>query len=56
MTKNPSPNKELFNKGDAKKLADLYTDDAVNHQVTQSPVYEKDAIRKCLKMNFQMLT
>jgi ketosteroid isomerase-like protein len=34
-----------FNAGDADRLAELYHDDAVNHQVTQQPVEGRPAIR-----------
>jgi uncharacterized protein (TIGR02246 family) len=36
---------ERFNAGDAAGLADLYHDDAVNHQVTQEPIEGRNAIR-----------
>lgn len=36
---------EAFNRGDADALAALYADDAVNHQVAESPVEGKAAIR-----------
>jgi ketosteroid isomerase-like protein len=37
---------ELFNAGDADALAVLYHDDAVNHQVAESPVQGRVAIRE----------
>lgn len=43
---------DIFNSGDAEKLADLYTDDAVNHQVTNAPVEGKKAIRKMFEEEF----
>lgn len=43
---------EIFNTGDAKKLADLYADDAVNHQVTNAPVSGKQAIRGMFEEEF----
>ena len=36
---------ELFNAGDADALAALYHEDAVNHQVAESPVEGRSAIR-----------
>jgi predicted enzyme related to lactoylglutathione lyase/ketosteroid isomerase-like protein len=36
---------ELFNAGDADALAELYSEDAVNHQVAQEPVEGREAIR-----------
>ena len=41
-----------FNAGDAARLADLYSDDAVNHQVTQEPVKGKNAIRSMFQREF----
>jgi ketosteroid isomerase-like protein len=37
---------ELFNAGDAFALATLYHEDAVNHQVPESPVKGRSAIRE----------
>ena len=37
---------EAFNKVDIDGLAELYADDAVNHQVVAEPVKGKEAIRK----------
>jgi ketosteroid isomerase-like protein len=36
---------ELFNAGDAVALAALYHEDAVNHQVAETPVKGRSAIR-----------
>jgi ketosteroid isomerase-like protein len=41
-----------FNAGDADGLADLYHQDAVNHQVTQEPVEGRDAIRAMFRRDF----
>lgn len=41
-----------FNAADAAALADLYADDAVNHQVANEPVYGKPAIRKMFEAEF----
>ena len=43
---------EQFNAADADGLADLYHDDAVNHQVTQDPVEGRDAIRAMFEREF----
>lgn len=43
---------ETFNTGDADALAELYTDDAVNHQVANEPVAGKAAIRKMFADEF----
>ena len=36
---------ELFNIGDAEKIAELYHQDAINHQVTNPEVVGKYAIK-----------
>lgn len=41
-----------FNAGDADGLADLYHEDAVNHQVVQAPVVGKAAIRAMFEREF----
>lgn len=41
-----------FNDGDAEKLAELYSDDAVNHQIANEPVVGRDAIKKMLADEF----
>ncbi|MEM1019560.1 MAG: nuclear transport factor 2 family protein [Pseudomonadota bacterium] len=41
-----------FNAGDAEGLAELYSDDAVNHQVTQQPVIGKNAIKSVFEQEF----
>jgi len=43
---------EIFNQGDAEALADLYHDDATNHQVANDPVAGKEAIRSMFKSEF----
>ncbi len=40
-----APPIERFNARDATGLAELYHDDAINHQVTQGPVEGREAIR-----------
>lgn len=36
---------EIFNRGDADAIAELYAEEAVNHQVANDPVVGKDAIK-----------
>jgi limonene-1,2-epoxide hydrolase len=43
---------ELFNQADAKGLAELYHDDAINHQVANEPVIGKATIRKMFEEEF----
>ena len=43
---------ELFNKADATGLAELYHDDAVNHQVANEPIVGKQAIQKMFEDEF----
>ena len=43
---------ELFNKADSIGLAELYHDDAVNHQVANEPVEGKAAIRSMFEREF----
>ncbi|UII30685.1 nuclear transport factor 2 family protein [Fulvivirga ulvae] len=43
---------QLFNQGDAIKLAGLYHTDAVNHQVTEEPVCGKKAIQAMFESEF----
>lgn len=43
---------DRFNAGDAEGLAQLYREDAVNHQVTQDPVEGRDAIRAMFQREF----
>ncbi|NER14940.1 steroid delta-isomerase [Leptobacterium flavescens] len=42
----------LFNEGKAPELAELYHEDAVNHQVANTPVKGKSAIREMFKNEF----
>jgi len=41
-----------FNKGDSETLAQLYHEDAVNHQVANAPVEGKAAIKKMFEDEF----
>lgn len=43
---------ELFNRGDADAIADLYADDAINHQVANEPIVGKTAIRNMFAHDF----
>jgi len=43
---------DAFNAADADALAELYDDNAVNHQVAESPVYGKEAIRAFFSAEF----
>jgi len=42
----------VFNKADANALADLYHDDAINHQVANQPVTGKPAILEMFRNEF----
>lgn len=43
---------EAFNSADVDGLADLYADDAVNHQVANEPVVGRAAIRQMFEREF----
>ncbi len=43
---------ESFNRADADALSALYAEDAVNHQVAESPVVGRGAIREFFKSGF----
>lgn len=43
---------ELFNEGRSDELAELYHEDAVNHQVANEPVNGKGAIKKMFESEF----
>lgn len=43
---------ELFNKQDASRLAELYHEDAINHQVAAEPVVGKGNIRTFFETEF----
>jgi len=43
---------EIFNAADAKKIASLYHDDAINHQVANQPIEGKVAIEQMFANEF----
>ena len=43
---------EAFNREDVDALTSMYTEDAVNHQVAESPVVGREAIRRMLAEGF----
>jgi limonene-1,2-epoxide hydrolase len=43
---------EAFNRADVDALASLYAEDAVNHQVAESPVAGREAIREMFAAGF----
>src|SRR5919112_443567 len=43
---------EIFNNADADALAELYHEDAINHQVANEPVAGKEAIKKMFEDEF----
>jgi len=43
---------DLFNKADADALAEMYHEDAVNHQVANEAVIGKEAIREMFRKEF----
>jgi hypothetical protein len=47
---------EAFNRADADALASLYADDAINHQVAESPVEGREAIRRMFIESFASAT
>ena len=44
---------EAFNRADADELADFYEENAVNHQVAESPVEGREAIRRMFRNGFE---
>lgn len=44
---------ELFNEGNALEIAELYHEDAVNHQVANEPIEGKDAITEMFVAEFK---
>jgi len=45
---------EMFNNRDVQGLADLYHDDAVNHQLANEPVCGKESIKKMFVREFAL--
>ena len=45
---------EAFNRADVDALTSFYTDDAVNHQVAESPVQGRENIRQMLASAFAL--
>ena len=43
---------EIFNRGDAAEIAQLYHEDAINHQVANEPVVGRDSIEQMFKEEF----
>ena len=43
---------ELFNQGNAIEIAELYHEDAINHQVTNEPVVGRPAIEEMFRSEF----
>lgn len=43
---------ELFNQGDANKIAELYHNEAINHQVANEPIKGKENIRQMFENEF----
>lgn len=43
---------DAFNAGEADAVAELYAEDAINHQVTQDPVEGREAIREMFAHEF----
>lgn len=43
---------ELFNEANADGLAEMYTEDAINHQVANEPVKGKENIKKMFETEF----
>ncbi|PKL84235.1 MAG: steroid delta-isomerase [Ignavibacteriae bacterium HGW-Ignavibacteriae-3] len=43
---------EAFNKGDAYSISELYSNDAINHQVANQPIEGKEAIKNMFATEF----
>ena len=43
---------KIFNTGDANKIAELYHEDAINHQVANDPIEGKSAIKEMFASEF----
>lgn len=47
---------EAFNRGDSDALAELYAEEAINHQVAEAPVAGRAAIREMFAAGFAAAT
>lgn len=47
---------DAFNRGDVEALAAFYTEDAINHQVAESPVEGREAIHRMFANGFAAAT
>jgi limonene-1,2-epoxide hydrolase len=45
-----------FNRADAEAIAELYSEDAINHQVVKEPIVGRDAIREMFEREFSRAT
>ena len=43
---------KLFNEGNADKIAEMYSDNAINHQVANEPIDGKAAIKRMFEKEF----
>jgi len=43
---------EAFNRADVEALSDFYTEDAINHQVAEAPVFGRAAIQEMFAKSF----
>lgn len=43
---------KIFNEGNADKIAELYHEDALNHQIVREPISGKVAIKEMFKIEF----
>jgi limonene-1,2-epoxide hydrolase len=46
---------EAFNNGDAESIAEFYSEEAINHQMPESPVEGKTAIKEMFKREFSQV-
>ena len=46
---------EIFNRGDYQEIANLYTPNAINHQVSQEPIVGQEAIENMFKEAFSAI-
>ncbi|SFF31362.1 nuclear transport factor 2 family protein [Sunxiuqinia elliptica] len=43
---------DIFNTGDTDQIAELYHDDAINHQVANEPIAGRDSIKEMFRAEF----